>query len=164
MKFDEIIKRLNAFQDDLKNSSSIEKLTNIYLETTFFKSELHQIIHFCTDEYEKKKFISSLDATTSIQNLAYTQITNYFISKRENIINDLEIEKKYIEKEFEEKINEAILFKEFSKLILSKKEFSKIQMLSRHCKSLNLSAKDYILEKMFQTLNFDERSGDIIQD
>ena len=92
------------------------------------------------------------------------QIIDFYKSKKENIINDLEIEKKYIEKELETQVNEAILFKEFCKLILSKKEFTKIDMLTKHCKSLNVTVKNYIFDKMFETLNFDERSGDITQD
>ncbi|SEH68565.1 hypothetical protein SAMN02927937_00871 [Paenimyroides aquimaris] len=164
MTFDEINDKLTDFQNYLLVSISIEKLTSIYLEIAFLKSELHQIIHFCNDEYEKKKVITSLEKALALQNISYTQITDYYNSKKENIINDLEIEKRYIEKELESQINEAILFKEFCKLILPKKEFSKINELTKHCKSLNVNAKNYIFEKMFETLNFDERAGDIIQD
>lgn len=144
MKFEDIDIFLANSKNILAENQSIEFLYNLYIELTIARSELHKIIHFCNDNYERKKYFSAIDLLNSLQHITDKKIQETSKTKSENLKYDYEIEQKYLEIELEKQTNQAMLFKEFSKELLSNKEYSEINNLARHCFELNITVKKYI--------------------
>lgn len=156
MNFDEIEDFLKNTQSKLSEFQSLDFLYGLYIELTVIKSELHKLIHFCVEDYERKEYFAAIDFASSLQVVVNAKIRESIKMKFENLKYDFEIEKKYLENELEKQSNQAILFQEFAKQMLSKKQFSKINILTAHCSELNMKMKDYMMKRMFESLDLEE--------
>lgn len=160
MNATEIEKYLQQNSEEIIKIESLEKLYEIFLDLTIIKSELHKLIHFCIDDYERKQFFSLIDLANSQQNICEKKIKSIIYLKKENLKLDFEIEKKYIENDLKKFKSEAILFKNFCKELLPKNQFSQIQALAKHCASLNLTVGKYISGKMFNQIDLKDEEDD----
>ncbi|MCT1531938.1 hypothetical protein M3B46_13125 [Sphingobacterium daejeonense] len=113
MNTDEINDFLNYYSKEIININSLDKLYEIYIELTVKKSELHKLIHFCLDDYERKQYFASIDLATSIQTIVYQKIASETNTKLHNLKFDYKIEKENLRKEIDKQIHQAVLFKEF---------------------------------------------------
>lgn len=146
MEIEEIESFLAEAQQGLTVIKTNEKLFELYMELTLVKSELHRLVHFCVDDYERKQFFSLIDQAGAIQVLTEKRIDDHFQRRGDNLKYDFEVEKGYMQQELEKYMNEAVLFREFSKKLLSNKQYSRINSLSMHCRQLNMKVSDYIRE------------------
>ncbi|MFW2135998.1 hypothetical protein ACK2M7_06920 [Chryseobacterium sp. TY4] len=156
MNTDEINDFLNYYSKEIININSLDKLYEIYIELTVKKSELHKLIHFCLDDYERKQYFASIDLATSIQTIVYQKIASETNTKLHNLKFDYKIEKENLRKEIDKQIHQAVLFKEFCKEILSKKQYKQINNLARHCHELNFQVKKYIQDRVFDKIEIED--------
>lgn len=157
----EIETYLKQNSTEIIKTQSLEMLYEIFIELAIRKSEIHKLIHFCVDDYERKNYYLLMSLANSQQTICETKIKNLIHQKSENLKLDFEIEKEYILNELKKHRSEAILFKQFCKKILPKKQFSQIDTLSKNCSTLNMSVADYISEKMFNHIDFNDGNEDI---
>ncbi len=144
MQIEEIESFLNEAQQGLKATKTGDSLFELYMELTFIRSELHRLVHFCVDDYERKQLFSLIDQASAIQVLTEKQIDDYFQSRSDNLKYDFEVEKRYMRQTLQTHMNEASLFREFSKKLLSNEQYSRINSLSMRCRQLNMKVNDYI--------------------
>jgi len=144
MQIEEIESFLNEAQQGLKATKTGDRLFELYMELTIIRSELHRLVHFCVDDYERKQLFSLINQATAIQVLTEKQIDDYFQGRSDNLKYDFEVEKRYMRQTLQTHMNEAILFREFSKKLLSNEQYSRINSLSIRCRQLNMKVNDYI--------------------
>lgn len=108
MNTDEINDFLNYYSKEIININSLDKLYEIYIELTVKKSELHKLIHFCLDDYERKQYFASIDLATSIQTIVYQKIASETNTKLHNLKFDYKIEKENLRKEIDKQIHQAV--------------------------------------------------------
>lgn len=161
MDTDEIDDILKNYSKEVINIQSLDKLYELYIDLTVKKSELHKLIHFCVDDYERKQYFSMIDLANTVQNVCSMKIRSEIAQKRENLRLDFEAEKSYIERDLKKYKSEAILFRKFSKEILPKKQYAQLDKLSKHCASLNVTASQYISNKFFNQLDFTDGEDDL---
>lgn len=146
MEIEEIESFLTEAQQGLTAIKTNDRLFELYMELTIIKSELHRLVHFCVDDYERKQFFSLIDQASAIQVLTEKQIDDHYQSRGDTLKYDFEVEKRYMQHTLKTHMNEAILFREFSKKLLSDEQYSQINSLSMHCRQLNMKVSDYIKE------------------
>lgn len=144
MQIEEIESFLNEAQQGLKAIKTSERLFELYMELSIIRSEVHQLVHFCVDDYERKQLFSLIDRASAIQVLTEKQIDDLFQSRSDNLKYDFEVEKRYMQQTLQTHMNEAILFKKFSKILLSNEQYSRIDSLSMRCRQLNMKVSDFI--------------------
>lgn len=144
MQIEEIESFLNEAQQGLKAIKTSERLFELYMELSIIRSEVHQLVHFCVDDYERKELFSLIDRASAIQVLTEKQIDDLFQSRSDNLKYDFEVEKRYMQQTLQTHMNEAILFKKFSKILLSNEQYSRIDSLSMRCRQLNMKVSDFI--------------------
>ena len=144
MQIEEIESFLNEAQQGLKAIKTSDRLFELYMELSVIRSEVHQLVHFCVDDYERKQLFSLIDRASAIQVLTEKQIDDLFQSRSDNLKYDFEVEKRYMQQTLQTHMNEAILFKKFSKILLSNEQYSRIDSLSMRCRQLNMKVSDFI--------------------
>lgn len=142
---------------------TLDKLYELYIDLTVKKSELHKLIHFCVEEYERKQYFAMIDLANSVQNICNIKIRTQISERKENLKLDFEVEKSYIEKDLKKYKSEAILFRKFCKDLLPRKQFARIDALAKHCGSLNLSASTYNSERLFNQLDLQHGEDDLAE-
>lgn len=83
MDTDEIDDILKNYSKEVINTQSLDKLYELYIDLTVKKSELHKLIHFCVDDYERKQYFSMMDLANTVQNVCSIKIRNEIAQKRE---------------------------------------------------------------------------------
>lgn len=144
MQIEEIESFLNEAQQGLKAIKTSDRLFELYMELSVIRSEVHQLVHFCVDDYERKQCFSLIDRANAIQVLTEKQIDDLFQSRSDNLKYDFEVEKRYMQQTLQTHMNEAVLFKKFSKILLSNEQYARIDSLSMRCRQLNMKVSDFI--------------------
>lgn len=96
----EIENYLKQNSTEIIKIQSLEKLYEIFIDLAVIKSEIHKLIHFCVDDYERKNYFSLMAIANSQQTICEKKINSSIRQKSENLKLDFEIEKEYISKDF----------------------------------------------------------------
>jgi hypothetical protein len=144
MKFEEIKNFLRDTKEEISEEQSIDYLYYAFIELTVCKNELHKLIHFCLDDYERKDYISEIDIASSVQYIVNTKIKQYNSERLQRASHDFIIERDYVRKELKEYLEKSVLFKKFCSKLVPEPLLSEINHYTKHCAELNLTVKQYL--------------------
>lgn len=155
MTTEEIEIYLNEIVEEMKTNISLEKLYEIFIELTIRKSEIHKLIHFCIDDYERKNYFSMLELANSLQYVCNKKINTTINERSKNLEYDFKIEKEHIASTLKDFTKTSVLFQEFCQKILPKKSYSQLELLAQHCKIGNMKVAEYLKQGKYKEIDFD---------
>ena len=144
MKFEEIKNFLRDTKEEITEEQSIDYLYFAFIELSVCKNELHKLIHFCLDDYERKEYFSEIDIASSIQYIVNTKIKQHNIERLQRANQDFIIEREYVRKELKEYLDKSALFKKFCSKLVPGTLLSEINLYTKHCNELNITVKQYL--------------------
>lgn len=156
----EIDRFLDANTKKIPTEKSMEKLYALFIELTVVKTELHKLIHFCIDDYERKEYFGRIDLANTLQVVCEKKIRNLQFERAEKMRLDAEAEKTRLENDLKRYKSVAIFFKKFCKELLTKKQFAQIDQLAKHCVTQNTTVSNYIQNHMFYQIDLNNGNED----